>query len=468
MRKPLIALSLAVMAGLGATPVAGALAASPNSPVHTNPSPRNSAAAGAPSRANAISGAQIVRTAFQYLHYPYTATGNSPSTGFSCIGFVSFVYRSLGIPLPGDLGSALAYAPQVPFSQLQPGDILYFQNTVWNGLSHAAIYIGGGRFIHAEWYNRGVVVSSFNNDAVDSNYWVTKYLGANRPWGGVAGAPILTPPAPPSTGPATGPTAQSVKQLGGTQAVVVVSGLNVRQGPSKKYGITRVIPQNTQVTIIGKSHGWYHVQLPDGTIGWVIRMGIGTAASSSVTGSNGIQQQVASPTVGNAVAPQRRSVPRHTVPRASARITVSGLRVHTAPYLGAPVFTSVGLGQRVQVLARGNGWLKVRTPGGRIGWVVSMYTSAKSTGSASRNTYNSYKPSRNSRSTSKSRTTRSFTGGSMVTAGVRVHATPALGGRVIGLAAAGTHVRIIGRAGSWVLVRLPSGRTGYVYGIYVH
>jgi SH3-like domain-containing protein len=112
--------------------------------------------------------------------------------------------------------------------------------------------------------------------------------------------------------------------------------------------------------------------------------------------------------------------------------------------------------------------MKVRTPDGRIGWVVSMYTNAKRAGTTTKGTYNSYKPSTRPNNTSKSRTTRSFTGGSMVTAGVRVHATPALRGQVIGLAAAGTHVQIIGHSGSWVLVRLPNGRTGYIYGIYVH
>src|SRR5437588_4647020 len=171
MRRPLIALSLAVSAGIGVIPVAEASAATTPSHVEqgskpsqsttapttstasssTAPgSPSYSANASSPTRSpNSVSGASIVQTAMKYLGYPYTATGNSPSTGFSCIGFVSYVYRLNGINLPGDLGGALAFAPRVAFANLQPGDILYFQNTVWAGLSHAAIYIGGGRFVHA-------------------------------------------------------------------------------------------------------------------------------------------------------------------------------------------------------------------------------------------------------------------------------------------------------------------------------
>jgi uncharacterized protein YgiM (DUF1202 family) len=37
----------------------------------------------------------------------------------------------------------------------------------------------------------------------------------------------------------------------------------------------------------------------------------------------------------------------------------------------------------------------------------------------------------------------------------------------VGLAAAGTHVQVLGYSGGWALVRLPNGQTGYVLGTYV-
>jgi len=218
MRKPLIALGLVLSTSLGAVPVATALAAPPLSKsLNTNHLSSNLSQG----KSRTVSGAQIVQTAMKYLGYPYTATGNSPSTGFSCIGFVSFVYRSNGIPLPGDLGGALAYAQRVPFSDLSPGDILYFQNTVWTGLSHAAIYIGGGTFIHAEWYNRGVVISSFRNDPVDgSNYWISKYLGANRPWNGAAGVPSIPGASPGGSGT---PASKSAVNVGTGPTGVIIN-----------------------------------------------------------------------------------------------------------------------------------------------------------------------------------------------------------------------------------------------------
>jgi cell wall-associated NlpC family hydrolase len=117
-----------------------------------------------------------------YLGVPYNAGGMEPSTGFSDIGFVSFVYRSNGIDLPLSLKGALRYARRVPFPKLCPGDVMYFRNTIRPGLSHAGIYLGQGRFIHAEWYDVGVRITSFMNDSKDGNYWPSHYLGANRPW----------------------------------------------------------------------------------------------------------------------------------------------------------------------------------------------------------------------------------------------------------------------------------------------
>jgi len=48
-----------------------------------------------------------------------------------------------------------------------------------------------------------------------------------------------------------------------------------------------------------------------------------------------------------------------------------------------------------------------------------------------------------------------------------VHVAPGVKSAVVTLAAAGTHVRILGYRGGWTLVRLPSGATGYVLGSYV-
>jgi uncharacterized protein YgiM (DUF1202 family) len=420
---------------------------------------------------NAVSGAAIVQTALRYLGYPYSATGNSPSTGFSCIGFASFVYRQNGIALPGDLQDALNYAPVVPFSQLQPGDLLYFKNTIWNGLSHVAIYIGGGRFVHAEWYGYGVRISSFNNDPRDGNYWIAHYMTANRPWGGAAVAPVVgstttTPPAPTTT---------ANKVVGGKQAVVTASGgLNVRTGPSKSSGVVTVAPQGTSVTIIAKSNGWYQVQLPDGTQGWVKVTGPNGATYVSTGGSVAAPatSTTVNPNVGNPTAPTRSDQPTSTTAavhtqHATTTSQASGLRVHTAPSVNAPVVTSLAAGERVTVLSRQRGWMKIRTSSGQVGWVMASYTSGPSRATSSGRSYNSYSYHSSAKRAARTTTRPTITGGSRVTAGVRLHAGPSLTARVIGGVAAGARVQVLGRVGSWLRVRTATGQIGYVYGAYV-
>jgi cell wall-associated NlpC family hydrolase len=137
----------------------------------------------------AASGTAIVQTALKYVGSPYTATGSGPRTGFNDVGLVRYVYRQNGIPLHIRVSSKaykrmLADGPRIGMADLQPGDLVFFKNTVFTGISHVGIYMGDGEFIHAEWFNRGVTVSLLSNDPTDGNYWATHYKTANRPWAG--------------------------------------------------------------------------------------------------------------------------------------------------------------------------------------------------------------------------------------------------------------------------------------------
>lgn len=138
-----------------------------------------------------VSGASIARTALRYVGLPYRARGDNPRAGFSDLGLVRYVLRQNGITLHvGGQVSRTAYArvladgTHIAMAALQPGDLVFFRNTLWTGLSHVGIYLGNGKFVHAEWYGYGVTVSSFRHDARDGDYWATHYLTANRPWDG--------------------------------------------------------------------------------------------------------------------------------------------------------------------------------------------------------------------------------------------------------------------------------------------
>jgi cell wall-associated NlpC family hydrolase len=59
--------------------------------------------------------------------------------------------------------------------------VVFFKNTIWRGISHVGIYVGNGRFVHAEWYSTGVRVAQFSADSIDGGYWATHYRTADRP-----------------------------------------------------------------------------------------------------------------------------------------------------------------------------------------------------------------------------------------------------------------------------------------------
>ena len=86
----------------------------------------------------------VVGIALQYLGVPYVWGGASPSTGFDCSGFVSYVFAQVGVSLPHHAASQYGYGTPVPYDQLAPGDLVFF-----SGLGHVGIYIGGGQFVHA-------------------------------------------------------------------------------------------------------------------------------------------------------------------------------------------------------------------------------------------------------------------------------------------------------------------------------
>jgi cell wall-associated NlpC family hydrolase len=86
----------------------------------------------------------VVGIAMQYLGVPYKWGGASPSTGFDCSGFIMYVYGQIGVSLPHNAAAQYGYGTPVSRSQLQPGDLVFF-----NGLGHNGIYIGGGSFIHS-------------------------------------------------------------------------------------------------------------------------------------------------------------------------------------------------------------------------------------------------------------------------------------------------------------------------------
>ncbi len=117
-------------------------------------------------------GSSIVATAKKYLGYKYTYGGSSPSTGFDCSGFTSYVFRQHGKSLNRTAAGQYSNGVAVSRANLQPGDLVMFGKS---GINHVAIYIGGGQIIHASTPATGVRI-----DSLSTGYYNNNYVGARR------------------------------------------------------------------------------------------------------------------------------------------------------------------------------------------------------------------------------------------------------------------------------------------------
>ena len=118
---------------------------------------------------------QIVATAKEYLGTPYVWGGTSPK-GFDCSGFVYYVYQQYGYQL--QRRASLQYANNgvsVSKSQLQPGDLVFFSDSV-DPIGHVGMYIGDGYFIHASSGKGCVCITALEG----SSYYINHYTGAKR------------------------------------------------------------------------------------------------------------------------------------------------------------------------------------------------------------------------------------------------------------------------------------------------
>ena len=127
------------------------------------------------SSSTGISGAEVVEYAKQYLGYKYVAGGSSPSIGFDCSGFTTYVYKHFGISLNRSSRDQIKNGVAVSKNNLQPGDILIFNGSSNTSIGHVGIYVGGNDFIHAANSREGVIITSLS-----SSYYQKRYVGARR------------------------------------------------------------------------------------------------------------------------------------------------------------------------------------------------------------------------------------------------------------------------------------------------
>lgn len=130
-------------------------------------------------------GEKILQTAYRFMGVPYLWGGTS-AKGMDCSGFTKTVYFLNGIILPRDASQQVHTGELVDtkngWQNLQAGDLLFF-GTKANGekkerITHVAIYIGDGDFIHAAGRVR---INSFNKSkSYYSEYRDNAFIRAKR------------------------------------------------------------------------------------------------------------------------------------------------------------------------------------------------------------------------------------------------------------------------------------------------
>jgi cell wall-associated NlpC family hydrolase len=120
----------------------------------------------------------LLERGFELVGTPYRFGGRSLKTGFDCSGFVGYLFKEeAGIQLPRSTREMINLdAPVIARSELQPGDIVFFNNRGRGRVSHAGIYIGDDQFIHSSSSRSGGV----RVDSLHDRYWKASYMEAKR------------------------------------------------------------------------------------------------------------------------------------------------------------------------------------------------------------------------------------------------------------------------------------------------
>jgi cell wall-associated NlpC family hydrolase len=110
----------------------------------------------------------------QQLGKPYQWGGTGPDA-FDCSGLVMQAYRAAGIGIPRTSQQQWSWGPQIPASQVQPGDLVFFAGSdgTVSSPGHVGIVIGGGLMIEA--YATGFPIRV-------APYGGRDPVGFTRPW----------------------------------------------------------------------------------------------------------------------------------------------------------------------------------------------------------------------------------------------------------------------------------------------
>ena len=115
------------------------------------------------------------------LGKPYLFGGTGPDA-FDCSGLVMMAYRAAGVDIPRTSQQQWFWGPQVPASQVEPGDLVFFAGADGTPTApgHVGLVIGHDEMIEAYATGFPIRVSAFGNSAAAPGDGHP--VGFTRPW----------------------------------------------------------------------------------------------------------------------------------------------------------------------------------------------------------------------------------------------------------------------------------------------
>lgn len=106
---------------------------------------------------------------------PYRYGGNTPESGFDCSGLIGHVYQSrASVVPPRTVAQLQSWGSVVTDEKVRSGDVVLFAQR--NKVTHAGIYVGEGRFVHAPSTGGTVRLESLN-----ARHWAAQRIAFRRP-----------------------------------------------------------------------------------------------------------------------------------------------------------------------------------------------------------------------------------------------------------------------------------------------